>query len=493
MQGVTAIALFGIFFIPPISTEVLLIQNYNNTTEIYFCPNEPIWDNCLSKRIEEYSSKIITCHLNCKIETWMKTVFCTENNEKIKCASNSDSFEYDMQLDLATLSIDSSCLHIKEHPKYYKINDSLEIAKNFQIYDKPIEINCEIVCEDEFIKSTLANRGAIADKEVVQKMEFWLFCVLLLFGFSAISVVNSMGDTICFELLGDDVEQFGKQRMWDAIGSGVVSLLVGVIIDKTSGTSVFKSYTVLYFLCLVTISLDMVCCIKLQSSQNEKSKNILSDVGKLFKSPSISTFFCWCCFSGFFEAIILNFLFWYLEELTDEIGQKECVENYVKTLEGLDIFVQTCIGEILFFFFSGYIFKKIGHINCMHLVLAAFAIRMFYYSLMTNPWWVLPVEVLNGITYGLFSATMSSYANIIALPGTEATLQGLVGILYEGVGLSLGNFGAGTLLSVIGGKNTFIVFGIVAVIALLSHVIIHILLRTFNKDKNKVSDEIPVG
>ncbi|XP_055373887.1 major facilitator superfamily domain-containing protein 6-like isoform X2 [Condylostylus longicornis] len=303
-----------------------------------------------------------------------------------------------------------------------------------------------------------------------------------------------MGDTICFELLGDDVEQFGKQRMWDAIGSGVVSLLVGVIIDKTSGTSVFKSYTVLYFLCLVTISLDMLCCIKLQCSHNKKSKNILSDVGKLFKSIKILAFFCWCCVCGFLMTIIFYFLFWYLEELADEIGQQECVESYIKILEGLDIFVQTCIGEIPFFFFSGYILKKIGHINCMHLVLAAFAIRMFYYSLMTNPWWVLPVEVLNGVTFGLCWTTMSSYANIIALPGTEATLQGLVGVLFEGVGFALGNSLSGILLNVIGGKHTFIVFGTVAVTALICHLIIHKLLNAFEKKNKKCDqDEITEG
>ena len=54
--------------------------------------------------------------------------------------------------------------------------------------------------------------------------------------------------------------------------------------------------------------------------------------------------------------------------------------------------------------------------------------------MLTNPWWCLPVELLNGLTFGIFYATMASYASIVAPPGTETTIQGLVGAIFEGVG-----------------------------------------------------------
>lgn len=70
----------------------------------------------------------------------------------------------------------------------------------------------------------------------------------------------------------------------------------------------------------------------------------------------------------------------------------------------------------------------------MSLVLFAFGIRFLLYSTLTNPWWCLPIELLHGPTYGLFYATMASYASMIAPPGTDTTVQGLVGAIFEGIG-----------------------------------------------------------
>lgn len=59
----------------------------------------------------------------------------------------------------------------------------------------------------------------------------------------------------------------------------------------------------------------------------------------------------------------------------------------------------------------------------MSLVLLTFGVRFLLYSVLKNPWLVLPIELMNGITFGIFYATMASYANIISPPGTEATIQ----------------------------------------------------------------------
>lgn len=95
----------------------------------------------------------------------------------------------------------------------------------------------------------------------------------------------------------------------------------------------------------------------------------------------------------------------------------------MKTLQGLAMCIQCFGGEIPFFFISGWVLKKIGHVNSMTLVLFAFGIRLFLYSLLTNPWWVLPIELMQGITFGIFYSTMATYASIVAPDGTAATLQ----------------------------------------------------------------------
>lgn len=85
--------------------------------------------------------------------------------------------------------------------------------------------------------------------------------------------------------------------------------------------------------------------------------------------------------------------------------------------------IQCLGGELPFFFLSGWILKRIGHVHCMSIVLLGIGVRYTLYSFLLNPWWVLPIELMNGVTFGLFYATMASYASIVAPPGTEATIQ----------------------------------------------------------------------
>jgi len=113
----------------------------------------------------------------------------------------------------------------------------------------------------------------------------------------------------------------------------------------------------------------------------------------------------------------------------------ECnTQHWIKTLQGLISGVQCFGGEVPFFFWSGWIMKRLGHLNCMSLVLGVFAFRFFAYSILTNPIWVLVIELTNGITFGLAYAVLMSYASILALPGSESTMIGLVGGVFEGIG-----------------------------------------------------------
>jgi hypothetical protein len=73
----------------------------------------------------------------------------------------------------------------------------------------------------------------------------------------------------------------------------------------------------------------------------------------------------------------------------------------------------------------------------MTLVLGAFGVRFLIYSVLTNPWTILPVELFQGITYGIFYSNMASYAYVVSPPGSAATVQGLVGAAFEGIGKEL--------------------------------------------------------
>ena len=90
---------------------------------------------------------------------------------------------------------------------------------------------------------------------------------------------------------------------------------------------------------------------------------------------------------------------------------------------------------ILFYLCStGWFLKKIGHVHTMTIILLAMGVRLLSYSFLTNPWSGLPIELLNGLTLGVYWSTMASYAFHVAPPGSASTLQGIFGAIFEGIG-----------------------------------------------------------
>lgn len=72
----------------------------------------------------------------------------------------------------------------------------------------------------------------------------------------------------------------------------------------------------------------------------------------------------------------------------------------------------------------------------MYMTLVAYAIRYFSYSFVYNPWFILPVQLLHGITYGLAWPMFTAFANSTAPKGMASTLQSIVACCFMGVGKS---------------------------------------------------------
>ncbi len=117
---------------------------------------------------------------------------------------------------------------------------------------------------------------------------------------------------------------------------------------------------------------------------------------------------------------------------------------------------------------SGWFLKKLGHVKTMTMILAMMGVRLLCYSLLTNPWYVLPIELLNGLTLGVYWSTSASFAYMVAPPGSASTLQGIFGAVFEGIGTSTGSMLGSFIFRSYGGAVAFRSFGVyVLVIAVL--------------------------
>ncbi|KAJ8737837.1 hypothetical protein PYW08_000432 [Mythimna loreyi] len=345
--------------------------------------------------------------------------------------------------------------HVKKH--YPNCEAKPAYQEKSELFRSSCEIHCDNALVNELMQGASDSRN---DSGTEYTSQFWWFFMLMILSWIGQAVVVTFADAICFSLLGTKVSNYGKQRLWGSVGWGIFSLLTGVLID-TFSDGAYKDYTIAFILMFVFLLGDVAVSCFVETDSTKMSMNILADVGSLLSSLPTVIFFLWTIAVGLCTGLLWQFLFWLIED----ISEKNCDgSGYIKTLQGLVSAIQTFGGEIPFLFVSGYVLKKVGHINMMSLVLLAFGVRFILYSFLTNPWWVLPIEMLQGVTFGMFYPTMTSYANIVSPPGTETTVQGLVGAVFEGVGTSLGSFIGGHLYGTYGGWITFRAFGIGALV-----------------------------
>ncbi|XP_049545375.1 major facilitator superfamily domain-containing protein 6 isoform X1 [Anopheles darlingi] len=480
-QILTAIPFFLIMFIPAIPQETTVsFHCHEGVSDFRYCPdNGTTIDKCLVEEItQNEANNTMNCYLECDTEPWMWDTICKHWNVTKYC--DKSNIPSDQLLHLTAVVPYNQVEEVKEC-LFFMVREGQIGGQTVPLYcpanTSDFRPTCRVHCDNERVMEAISN-SHIPDSKVTGLYQFWLLFLFLIASWAGMAVVVSVGDAICFEMLGDKPHLYGNQRLWGSIGWGTVSLFAGFLVDTFSEGKLTKDYTVVFYMTVVLIGFDILCSSKLQHTQTRMSTNILKDVGQIFASFRVVVFFCWCVMIGLGTALIWNFLFWHLEDLAK--AMEGCGHStWIKTLQGIIMSIQTFGGELPFFFLSGWILKKIGHIHAMSLVLLGFGVRFLLYSYLVDPWWVIPIEFMNGITFGLFYATMASYASIVAPPGTEATMQGLVGAVFEGVGVSLGSLLAGHLFEHIGGSATFRSFGWAALALFVVHVVVQALTDRF--------------
>lgn len=465
-QLVTAAAFLSIFHSPKVPQDVLVnLSCDNNTTTIQNVAGINI-DSTLVAKISD-KNVLATCELNCPLTSTDRATVCKDWNLSEYCSSwDQRSFLISVPMSkilLFTTGNDQTSLETVQFLTSKVIVDDRAVIPVCST--TRVDSVCSLKCNENDI-NVLLSGNEIKDSDVYGMYQFWVFLILMIICWLGQAVTVSIGDAICFELLGDKPNRYGYQRMYGALGWGILSSIAGIIVDIMSKDKAETDYTVCFYMAAGFLVLDFFTSMFLKYQQTKMSTSILKDVGKLLVDVRIVVFLLWCICVGMCTGLMWNFLLWLVEDQANALG----IGN-VKTIQGVIMGVQCLGGELPFFFLSGKILKKIGHINAMSVVLVALGIRFILYSVIENPWYFIPVEFSNGITFGLFYACMASYASIVAPPGTEATMQGMVGAVFEGVGVSLGSFLAGQSLARISGQLTFRYFGIGTLAVCVIHLI----------------------
>ncbi|CAM9175600.1 unnamed protein product [Laminaria digitata] len=189
------------------------------------------------------------------------------------------------------------------------------------------------------------------------------------------------------------------------------------------------------------------------ATREEDKVGVLAVVRVMLGTPHNATFFAAVGLSGMGAGVIDMFLFIRLEELGGS-----------HVLCGLARLIM-CLAEVPFFYLSGPLIRRVGVRGVVALTQLAYLTRFIYYSVLREPWWVLPAEVLHGLTFAAMWAATTDYAHDIAPAHMRTTIQGVVTGLHWGLGFGLGAVFGGVLYAGLGAR---LCFGVSAILPSLS-------------------------
>lgn len=445
---IMAIFMTAFFFIPKFSSEheiaikgSLSVQCTANSNHYIFCDDNysdvSVYENvtsCTAQNIFNTSRGMENCPMKCQISPTRPL----EDVQQGEASHTSQSVS--IRIPLKSLCDRGKCSHVE-----YISSSALANMSCDSTYD----ITCNHSClNDEESKEMPLDH-------LLQTSAFWLTAFCLIISQGSFLSSSSLVDTLCHVALGKENHKFGQLRVFGAMGLGLMGLIGGSLVNYFSKGKMEPDYTA-----------AIVITIGFQSISILTTKWINVTVpGKQAGSSSIGDVLCSLNFwllggtvgvTGLTYGTVWPFEFIYINEVA-KVWDPAFDDS--KLLQGLSLFVDCFIGEVLFFFFSAHIIKRMTTVHTFSLTLAATAIRILLYSFTTNPWLFLAIHLLHGPSFAVFFANMITSTGKMAPKGAQATLQSTVSAFFT-LGRSLGALVGGISMRNLGGSRTYFILGI---------------------------------
>lgn len=272
----------------------------------------------------------------------------------------------------------------------------------------------------------------------------WLIPAIACFALFTAPIMPLM-DNETLQQLGGQKQQYGKIRLWGAVGWGIAAPVLGFSIEQHSLRVAFWTYAGLIF-----ISLLISCTIKFSSSS--KTTLFWTGMRSTLKNPNWILFLSLVFLGSLTLSTISNFLFLYM-----------ALQGIGKGFMGIGLTIAT-LSEVPILFFGSRLLPRLSAYRLMLIAVAFTGLRVFFLSFASTPVHFLLIQSLHGITFSLAWIAGVSYADEIAPAGLSATAQGMYAGIQLGVGSAVGAIFGGWLYQVVGPVSMYrILAGIVAV------------------------------
>eukprot|EP01083_Nonionella_stella_P095889 269326_1 len=301
-----------------------------------------------------------------------------------------------------------------------------------------------------------------------------IFCALIVITVAVQEATNSIMDSIVLAIIPNP-NRYGRYRMWAGLGWSIVAVSLGLLFEFYFSIDTMFYFFTSFMGCLGLIWLmptikDILC-----GRAGAYSSSLLINVTEaeviqmgfyrklwmfwrqmnLFKFQIIFSFFV----LGASFGVINTFMFLRLQEM-----------NASTVLMGVTYVVTLC-SEFPAFLLVEHALHSIGDLGIICVGLFAYMLRLSWYGLLgfhgilNSPWYVLPAELLHGLTFAWIKASVCVFAHRLAnnehmsIGNVKIDLssfsQGFLSAIFNGFGQGFGGIIGGIVFDLYGPHYLF--------------------------------------
>jgi PPP family 3-phenylpropionic acid transporter len=235
-------------------------------------------------------------------------------------------------------------------------------------------------------------------------------------------------DSLSLQLAEKDPSfSYGTLRVAGAAGWAFTGIVVGHYIDAINTT-------VIFIFSSASMLLAFLFSFYLTNDDRKTSASApFANVNQVFSNPILIFLLFAVVLTSAGATTIWNFYSIYMKEN----GASASLVGYGLSFQGL------C--ELPMFYFSAKIIQRFGIKTTLIMTILTTALRLWLYSVISNPNIAIAIEVLHGISWSLFWVVCVECVNSLVNENWRATGQSLLYAAYFGAGAIIGNFWTGYL------------------------------------------------
>ncbi|GGA75757.1 MFS transporter [Ornithinibacillus halotolerans] len=268
--------------------------------------------------------------------------------------------------------------------------------------------------------------------------------------------IGGLGDSLAQRRADEVGISFGSIRTWGSVGFAISSLVIGGILTKYGVQYMIWPYLLFGFIALLVV-------LRIKDVKVESDPVKLKDVGILMKNKSFLFFLLAIIFLSVTHRTNDSFIGLYISELGGSAG-----------LVGLGWFVGV-MTEAIVFATAGLWYRKFHPLIFVMGAGILYSIRWFIYGTATDPMFIIGLQFLHGLTFGVFYLAALDFVTRLIPNILQSTGHLVYYAVFFGISGIIGSLGGGAIMDHFNGGTLYHLLGFVSLIGTAAILIYHVM------------------